>query len=128
MLPATITGEITRFKGDGRKLGYPTANLAVETDLKDGVYFGHADLAEFRNHPALIFIGTPTTIGEVRRRVEVHLLDIPDKDYYGEQLKTILEHYHRENQTFESVEKLLEVMKNDEMQAREWFSSGSTRT
>jgi FAD synthase len=121
MLPQKIEGIVTRFKGDGRKLGYPTANLNVDTELKDGVYFGHADLKDYKDNPALVFIGTPTTMGETRRRVEAHLLDIPDEDYYDEHLAATLEHYHRPNQTFESVDALLEAMKDDEAQARKYL-------
>jgi riboflavin kinase/FMN adenylyltransferase len=122
MLPTIIKGTVTRFKGDGRKLGYPTANLKVETDLKDGVYFGHADLAEFKNHPAIIFVGTPTTMGETDRRVEAHLLDIPDQDYYDQAMTLYLEHFHRSNETFKSIKELQKKMKNDETTARGWLT------
>jgi riboflavin kinase/FMN adenylyltransferase len=122
-----LEGTVTRFKGDGRKLGYPTANLKIETGLKDGVYFGFADLADWQNHPAVIFIGTPTTMGDKDRRVEAHLFDIPDKDYYDEQLRLSIKHFYRDNQTFEGVEQLKWVMRQDEAAARTWFSSGSGR-
>lgn len=118
---------MTRFKGDGRRLGYPTANLIVDTDLEDGVYFGYANLAEWHNHPALIFIGTPTTLGEVRRRVEAHLLDIPDQDYYDQPLKIRLEYYHRPNHTFIDVEELQTAMQADETAARQWFDAEANK-
>ncbi len=117
----TIRGTVEQYTGNGRKLGYPTANLAVVTKLGDGVYFGFANLDSYTNHPALIFIGTPTTVGDIDRRVEAHLLDIPDKDYYGLKLKLDILHFHRPNQTFDSVEKLIEIMKKDEVTARNWF-------
>jgi FAD synthase len=60
MRPVSVTGVIKRYKGNGRALGYPTANLSVPVDLKDGVYFGFADLAEYERQPALIFIGVAT--------------------------------------------------------------------
>lgn len=122
-LPITLRGTVTRFKGNGRKLGYPTANITTETGAKDGVYFGFAGMAGFTRHPSLIFIGVPTTLGDTGRRAEVHLLDIPDKDYYGEPLEATLTHYHRANQTFNDVDELLKVMKTDEMAAREWFGN-----
>jgi riboflavin kinase / FMN adenylyltransferase len=117
----TLSGTVTRFKGNGRRLGYPTANITTETDAKDGVYFGFADLAGFEQHPSLIFVGVPTTMGDTERRVEVHLLDIPDKDYYSQRLTTTLEQYHRSNRTFQTIAELVKVMKADETAAREWF-------
>jgi riboflavin kinase/FMN adenylyltransferase len=123
----TIKGTTVQFAGNGRKLGYPTANLAVQTDLKDGVYFGMAKLGSYKNQPAMIFIGTPTTVGDKGRRVEAHLLDIADKDYYGQKLKLDILYFHRPNQTFGSVDELLAVMKDDEVTAREWFKHHTLR-
>ena len=124
MTEVILQGTVARFKGNGRRLGYPTANIQTDTDSKDGVYFGYADLDRFKHHPALIFIGVPTTMGDTERRVEVHLLDIPDEDHYGQALSAVPKQYHRPNQTFDSVEELLKVMKDDETAAREWFAAG----
>ncbi len=121
--PVIVSGIVTKFKGNGRKLGYPTANLITKTELKDGVYFGFAGLADWSNHPAIIFIGVPTTLGDNERRVEAYLLDIPDKDYYGQELSLNIQYYHRPNQTFENVDELLKVMHDDEARARQWFAS-----
>jgi riboflavin kinase/FMN adenylyltransferase len=119
---AKIQGIITAFQGNGRKFGYPTANLRVATDLTDGVYFGYADLTSYQRQPAIIFIGTPTTVGDTERRVEAFLLDIPDKDYYDLALTLYIYEFHRPNQTFESIDDLLIAMKADEQAARKWFS------
>jgi FAD synthase len=86
------------------------------------VYFGYTDLAQWTHHPALIFVGIPSTLGDKDRRVEVHLLDIPDQDYYGQLVTLTAHHYHRPNQKFPSVDELLKVMKDDETAARSWFT------
>lgn len=121
-LLASLQGTVKHYKGNGRKLGYPTANIDVPTDLPDGVYFGFASLGTFEKLPALIFIGTPVTVGDTERRVEAHVLDIPDADYYGEQLTLAIRHLHRANQKFDSIEALLAVMKDDEIAIRQWLS------
>lgn len=122
--PYALQGTVTRFKGNGRKLGYPTANLDVDTGARDGVYFGFADLAEYRRHPSIIFVGIPTTVGDTVRRVEAHLLDIPDKDYYDLPMSLTLGPYRRANRTFDSTDELIDAMKADEAAAREWFRAG----
>lgn len=116
-----LTGTVTPFAGDGRALGYPTANIVTTTDLPDGVYFGFANLGPYNRHPSLIFVGVPTTMGQVERRIEAHLLDIPDQDYYGLALEVELVQYHRANRTFAGIEELQQAMKNDESVARVWF-------
>lgn len=119
--PLKLEGIVTKFKGNGRKLGYPTANLSVDTDLTDGVYFGFTDLAKYKNHPALIFIGTPITIGDKERRVEAHLLDIEDVDYYGQNMQVKVHHFWRPIQKFRTLKELAAAMKIDEEAGRAWF-------
>lgn len=121
LLQTTLSGKTVAFSGNGRKLGYPTANIQTKSTLKDGVYFGYADLAEHKNHPALIFIGEPLTIDDHKRRLEAHLLDIDDKDYYGEKLQVQIIYFHRGNKKFVSVDELIEAMHQDEEIARLWF-------
>jgi riboflavin kinase/FMN adenylyltransferase len=121
-LPLAVKGVVMRFAGNGRTLGYPTANIDSDTPARDGVYFGFADLAGFRRHPSLIFVGIPTTMGDRTRRVEAHLLDIADEDHYGETLAASLEHYHRPNRTFGSAAELAEAMRADEAAGRRWFA------
>lgn len=118
-----ISGITERFVGNGRALGYPTANLSAQVALPDGVYFGYADMGEYVHHPALIFVGTPTTMGDTTRRVEAHLLDIPDKDYYDLRLELDVRYFHRSNLTFGSINELTVAMKADEAAARKWFKS-----
>ncbi len=121
--PVNLNGKVTPFEGNGRGFGYPTANIKVPTNLEEGVYFGYADLDEYKNYPALIFVGTPITVGATEHRVEAHLLDIKDQDYYDQTLGLNIEYFHRPNQHFDSIDALLKAMKNDEKNAREWFSS-----
>lgn len=121
--PTWLHGTTTKFVGNGRRLGYPTANILCETDLRDGVYLALADMLNFKKHPALVFIGTPQTKGveDTSRRVEAHLLDIPDLDYYKAKIGLDLRHYVRPNEAFDSINKLTDQMMKDERYARDWF-------
>jgi riboflavin kinase / FMN adenylyltransferase len=122
-LPVHLEGSIRQYQGLGRTFGYPTANIRTETALQDGVYFGFAELLKYVHNPCLIFIGTPTTVGAVERRVEAHLLDIPDKDYYGELLQLEIIKFYRPTETFKNVDILIGKMHSDETAARDWFSN-----
>lgn len=118
---AVLSGLTRRFSGYGRGLGWPTANIVSDTKLADGIYFGYADIGVYRQHPAMIFIGTPTTVGDTDRRVEAHLLDIDDQDLYALSLRLDIRHFHRANQSFASVEELKAAIAADEKAARTWF-------
>lgn len=127
-LPKRLTGTTRHYAGNGRKLGYPTANIESDTDLADGVYFGYADLADYLAAPAIIFIGTPTTVGDTERRVEAHLLDVADTDYYDLPITLAVEYFHRSNKHFSSVEALQVAMNQDELAARDWFTQSELAT
>lgn len=126
-LPISLRGVTAKYKGNGRKLGYPTANIGVHTDLPDGVYFGFASMGVYQHHPSIIFIGTPTTVGDTERRIETHLLDIADQDYYEMNIELRIDKYHRANQTFNSVAELETAMKDDEVAARQWFAKNTKK-
>jgi FAD synthase len=123
MTTTHIAGITKRYKGNGRKLGYPTANIDTDTNLEDGVYFGYAVLGKQDKLQALIFIGTPTTVGDTIRRVEAHILDMPDKDYYDLPLSLSIHQFHRPNKNFDSIDELLIAMKQDELAGRAWFQT-----
>lgn len=123
MIHERVEGIVTRYLGNGRKIGYPTANIAAQTDLKQGVYFGFADMGKFRDHPSLIFIGQPQTTGvrQSTQRIEAHLLGIPDIDYYDERLVLVIEKFHRAVRAFPSIPDLQEAISADDQAAHEWF-------
>jgi|SRR5688572_12241225 riboflavin kinase / FMN adenylyltransferase len=120
-LPVHLQGTTRHYKGNGRKLGYPTANIDAKTSLIDGVYFGFATMDKYKNQPAMIFIGTPVTVGDTERRVEAYLLDIPDADYYGQELSLDIQLFHRPNKKFDSLDELIVAIKQDEAAMRAWI-------
>ncbi|HEY1645531.1 MAG TPA: riboflavin kinase [Candidatus Saccharimonadales bacterium] len=122
-LPTHLAGKTKPYKGDGRKLGYPTANIDTPVNLSDGVYFGFADLEPYKKQPSLIFIGAPLTMGDTTRRVEAHLLDAANTDYYGQQLVLDIRHFHRPNLKFNSMNELQSAIEKDEVTARNWFAA-----
>lgn len=81
--PYSVAGTVIHGRGQGRTLGFATANVdtAPGTALPaDGVYAVMAD-----GQPAVANLGTcPTLTDGSRRTLEVHLLDPPaDTDLYG---------------------------------------------
>lgn len=122
-----LSGKAVRFTGRGRQLGYPTANITTNTGLADGIYFGYGDLDKYTDCPTLIFIGAPKGFGDFRQRIEAHLLDIPDKDYYGQTLTLRIYKYHRPSYDFVNEAQLVKAMKEDEIAARKWFKPNGAK-
>lgn len=111
-----VEGSVVYGRQVGRKLGYPTANLAVEGNYiipHGGVYAGHVELADQKVYKAMINIGHNPTLN-VREdiSIEAHILDF-DEDIYGQNIKVSFHCYLRDEQKFNSKEALIEQLSKD---------------
>ena len=111
--PYTIRGEVVPGVQRGRRLGFPTANLALADQMLpgDGVYAGKALLAGAR-HQAAISVGTRETFDHGARQLEVYVLDY-EGDLYGQVLEVEFERLLRPQRKFESAELLIEQLQRD---------------
>ena len=84
------TGLVVQGRALGRTLGYPTANLHVEDDLKmlpaKGVYAVWCQLPDSTWHPAMANVGIRPTVDDTEiPSLEVHVIG-QQGDWYGERL------------------------------------------
>jgi riboflavin kinase/FMN adenylyltransferase len=126
-------GIVQRSKGRGKVLGFPTANIEVDKNAEEGVFIGFTSIIsspheermpegqERLNLKSIIFIGAPKTFGETEKKLEVYILDF-EGDLYGKEIEVELKKKLRENVKFDSKEKLIEQMKEDETAARTFFN------
>lgn len=121
----------TIIKGDriGRRLGFPTANIALDKDdaVKNGVYAARATIFG-ESYNGMASVGYRPTISEVEkreikvRRLEVNFFDFND-DLYGKELEIELLKYIRPEQTFPSLELLREMVDNDKIEIENYFKT-----
>lgn len=115
-----IRGIVRHGDKRGRALGYPTANIRLHRAVRDGVYIAITRVAG-KEYPSLAFVGAAKTFNQQDRKLEVYLLDAT-LNLYGKWLSVQLLSYVRGNIRFDSIEGLQKAMKNDEIQARQFFS------
>lgn len=117
-----ITGPVVHGEKRGREIGYPTANIGLETLATipaDGVYAGWLTVGEDR-WAAAISIGTNPTFPGVRgRQVEAYALDQIGLDLYDKEAKLEFGFRLRDTVKFDGLDPLLVQMKKDCDQARE---------
>ena len=122
--PYRLTGEVTLGDQRGRLLGFPTANLRVDTRKAlpaHGVYAVRVALPGERaaRHPAVANIGVrPTVSSEPKLMIEVHLLDAA-MDLYGLTLGVDLIERLREERRFDGLDALRAQIDRDARMARE---------
>lgn len=114
--PYSICGTVSHGEAIGRTIGFPTANITINSSEKllpkNGAYAVKVILKE-RSLPGMLYIGNrPTLEGLTQHRVEVHLLDFHE-DIYGEQLQIEFYAFLRPEEHFCSMESLKKQLQCD---------------
>jgi len=120
-----ITGTVITGDQRGRTIGYPTANIALQTLQHPafGVYAVEVDIDDGSATPYTIAggvanIGVRPTFDSRGVLCEVHLFDT-DRDLYGQRLRVRLKAFLRPEQRFSGVDELLRQIALDAEQARQ---------
>ena len=111
----SISGIVTKGAGVGRTIGYPTANLRIDSFRKlipaDGVYACIAHLND-KVMQSSVSIGNRSTFKDNHRSIEAYLLDYRG-DCYNETIDLDFVSRIRGQEQFESPDKLIEQIKID---------------
>ena len=147
MLPLRMESIVVRGFGRGSSdLGIPTANLDRDkchaksvplgttpllANLPTGIYWGYGRIGNDQVYTAAISIGYNPTYGNDEKTVEPHLIASEDdprrhvsscgetvlQDFYDQKIKLTVVEYLRPELPFEGLEKLIQAIKNDIVQA-----------
>ena len=123
-----VTGTVIKGDQRGRKIGFPTANIALETLQHPafGVYAVEIDFDDGTATPqkragGVANIGTRPTFEKQDVLCEAHLFD-SDFDLYGQRLLVRLKAFLRPEQRFSGIDALLAQIATDAEQARRILS------
>jgi len=122
--PYRLSGPVVHGAERGKGLGFPTANLHVNSNQglpEDGVYATRTYI-EGEAYPSVTNVGTCPTFGQQERTVEAYILDKEMKLYNQEIKIDFLEHI-REERCFVSPEALAAQINKDVERAREILRS-----
>ncbi len=123
-----IDGIVAKGERVGRKIGYPTINLAPENELvpADGVYVTRIELRSFgRPFDSVTNIGRrPTVYEDFSTTIETYVLDF-SANVYGERVRLFFFDRLREERRFPSVMALTEQIGRDIEATRDYFRKGS---
>jgi len=112
--PFTINGTVIHGQERGRRLGFPTANLALREEfehLPNGVY-AVTVLYQGDLYRAAANIGNNPTFDGCDRRLEVHIMEFSG-DLYGEELMISFYKKIRNEQRFSSIDDLIRQISVD---------------
>ncbi len=115
----TLWGTVVHGDGRGRKLGYPTANLALEKDVlvpAAGVYAVRVRVKNAQRD-GVLYIGSRATFADASPSIEVHLFNT-DEELYGLELEVVLLRRLRDDRRFDSLSALKAQIEADIQAAR----------
>jgi len=120
--PYEVRGRVVRGERRGRRLGFPTANLATSSEiLPEGVFITET-VWRGRVHASLTSVGTNPTFGPHPLSVETLLLGFRGS-LYGAPVTVRFLRKLRPTRSFRSAEALAERIKKDCAEARAWFAA-----
>lgn len=123
--PYTMEGIIVHGLKNGRKMGYPTANLQpyIEYILpKEGVYVG---CMKYKGHcyPAMINVGSnPTIQAGNENRIEAHVFHFHET-IYDQEAAFLFLHYLRGDIQFQNLAQLKQQLQKDEKASLAYFQA-----
>jgi riboflavin kinase/FMN adenylyltransferase len=119
--PFMLSGTVVRGFQEGRKMGFPTANLQTAEGLlipADGVYAVKVKVCDTGKWlPAMTNIGTRPTFHGTARTLETHIFDF-DRDIYGAPMTVGFIRRIRGERMFDGEQALAEQLRKDEQEIR----------
>ena len=108
------SGKIVKGFQNGRKFGFPTANIVLddENNLPDtGVYAVKVILNDQHLY-GMLYTGTRPTLNLATLSIEIHLFNF-DTDIYGQNLQFEILRKIRDERKFDSPQELIAQLKKD---------------
>jgi riboflavin kinase / FMN adenylyltransferase len=100
-----FTGIVEKGKGEGKTIGFPTANIELTDKTVSGIYAAKAKIGG-KEYVAAVYAD------QARGLLEAYLLDF-EGDLYGKEIEVELFDKIREAAAFEGVEALKEQIAKD---------------
>lgn len=123
--PFYLEGVVIKGEGRGKKIGYPTANIQVSSDLivpQKGVYVTKT-IYKGMTYQSVTNIGNNPTFKEGNQlHIETNLFDF-NSDIYGEVLDIHFLHKIRDEKKFPTVNDLIAQIKMDVKTAKDYLGS-----
>lgn len=117
--PYSMSGRVVKGDKLGRVLGFPTANIDIDSHHKlvpaQGIYAVTVNHAQ-ASFGGMLYIGNRPTVGGTKRSIEVNIFDF-DRDIYGETININLLAAIRKDAHFGDLEALKKQLKMDKESA-----------
>ena len=116
-----LRGNVEEGHQRGRTLGFPTANIRLDSSFKlvplNGVYAVWVCIDK-KKRPGMLNVGYNPTFEEKKWSLEVHIFDF-NENVYHKQISVEFVSRHRSEQKFDNTDSLIKALRMDEKKIRE---------
>jgi riboflavin kinase/FMN adenylyltransferase len=123
--PFSIEGIVVKGEGRGKRIGVPTANLQIDSDIihpAGGVYVTETSTKKMTYRSVTNIGQNPTFKDDKKLTIETHLIDF-EEDLYGETLEVKFLERLRAEKKFSTVNDLIEQIKKDIQRGKDYVLS-----
>jgi riboflavin kinase / FMN adenylyltransferase len=120
----SINGIVSKGFQNGRKIGFPTINLKIGSNLiipSKGVYATRT-IVDGETFNSMTNIGNRPTFDNGELSIETNLFDF-DKDIYGKTIELFFYKKIRDEIKFDGVDQLVQQLGKDKVNTKNYFSS-----
>jgi riboflavin kinase/FMN adenylyltransferase len=122
-----LNGTVVKANQLGRTIGFPTANLLLDNDIKiipkNGVYIVEVIIPNYGTLKGMMNIGIrPTIKDNLSLAIEVNILDF-NENIYDSPIKVKLISRLRDEKKFNSIDELKIQLQQDEKNSRAFFNT-----
>jgi riboflavin kinase/FMN adenylyltransferase len=118
----SLMGNVIHGKGLGKKFGFATANISVDSDLvlpSSGVYFTKC-IIENKLYYSITNVGHNPTLGENTISIETHILNF-NKDIYHQPIEIIFYQKLRDEMKCPTIDALIQQVNRDIQSCEKYF-------
>ena len=118
----SIEGIVVKGEGRGKRIGVPTANLQIDTDIihpASGVYVTETSTKNMTYRSVTNIGHNPTFKDDKKLTIETHLIDF-DEDLYGETLEVKFLERLRSEKKFATVNDLIDQIRKDIQRGKDY--------
>lgn len=119
-----IDGKVVQGKHLGRRIGFPTVNLSLDTTEafpRNGVYITQTTVNK-QKYQSITNVGNKPTVGEFAKNAETHIFNF-DGDLYGQEVRIEFIKMLRPERKFDTLEDLQAEIHKNCLQAQEFFKT-----
>ena len=123
-MKAIYSGKIIHGKKNGRKFGFPTVHILLDPDqqITDTGVFATQVYVFDKSYKGMLYVGYRKTLDLSQLSIEINIFDF-NEEIYDQTLNFEILKKFRPDQTFDSVDQLIEQIKLDELEIKKYFAS-----